>query len=323
MTSEDSLQEAFRGALLLQKGDRDVLARAGGRADPTSANSLATRFQLASVSKQFTCAAILVLAERGALDLHDPISRWVEDTPDRWKGITLHHLMTHTAGLLHWSDLPQAIHTEPPPMSELIAMFMRAPLISEPGTKYSYSSPGFVLLALVAQRCAEKSYTALLQDEIFAPLGMSSTFAGDGAGRGDLALGYRGEEMVQSMSLDVTDMGAGDIWSTVGDLAIWDVAITSGIFLSDQSRRQMLTPHVSMSDEIEGIDFEGYGYGWCIGRTGGHRLIFHSGDNFGYQSVNAILPDDDARLVVLTNDETTDLVALTFSLLELAIGDLS
>lgn len=318
MTSRDSLQ----GTLLLQKGDRDVLVHAGGRASPTSTNSLATRFQIASVSKQFTCAAILVLAERGALDLYDPISRWILDTPERWKGITLHHLMTHTAGLLHWSGLPEKIHTEPPPMSELLTMFMEAPLISEPGTMYSYSSPGFVLLALVAQRCTGKPYKTLLHDEIFAPLGMSSTFAGDGAGRDDLALGYRGEEMVQSMALDATDIGAGDIWSTVGDLAIWD-RVMSGTFLTDLSRRQMLTPHVSMPNDIAGIDFEGYGYGWCIGSTGGHRLIFHPGDNFGYQSMNAILPDDDARLVVLTNDETTDLAGLTFSHLKLAIDEVS
>jgi CubicO group peptidase (beta-lactamase class C family) len=275
------------------------------------------------LSKQFTCAAVLVLAEHGELDVDEPISRWIDDAPNAWKSITIHHLMTHTAGLLHWPDLPQEIHTEPPPLDELLAMFMKPPLLHEPGATYSYSSPGYVLLALIVERCSSTPYKQLLHDEVFAPLEMTSTFAGDGAGHDSLALGYRDGELVPSMALEATDIGAGDVWSTVRDLATWDRAIVDGTILSEDSRRRMFTPHVAMPVEVEGIEFDGYGYGWCLGSIVGHRLVFHTGGNLGYRSVNAILPDDDARLIVLTNDEMTDPWAFAFELMMLAVDDTS
>jgi CubicO group peptidase (beta-lactamase class C family) len=308
-----------QGAALVWRGDDEVFSAVGGVANADGPVGEATRFQIASISKQFCCALVLRLAERGGLDVTDPITTWFDDVPDGWRPITVQHLMTHTAGLVHWPDLPQSIHTEPPTIDELVEMFMAAPLRSEPGATYYYSSPGYVLLALIAQRCGGRPYHDLLRDEVFVPVGMPSTFGGDRAPGGDVAAGYRDGEPTASMSLDVTDIGAGDIWSTVHDLMTWDRALVNGTFLSDASRREMLTPHVPMPDEVPGIEHDGYGYGWCIGRTQGHRIWYHAGGNYGYQSLNVVLPDDDACLTITTNDESDDFVALALDLLALVL----
>jgi CubicO group peptidase (beta-lactamase class C family) len=200
-------------------------------------------------------------------------------------------------------------------------MFKEAPLLGEPGTSYSYSSPGYVLLALIAENCAGSAYKDVLHDEVFAPLGMRSTFAGGAAGRDDLALGYRDGELVASMSLDATDIGAGDVWSTVEDLATWDRALMDGTYLSEDSRRVMLSARIAMPQEFDGVEFDGYGYGWCIGSVAGHRMFFHTGGNFGYRSVNAVLPDDDAIVVALLNEENADLNSLILTLLAVALDE--
>jgi CubicO group peptidase (beta-lactamase class C family) len=323
VTSGQPDVDAPRGAVLLRKHGRDLVTLASGQASDEAPNSVATRFQIASVSKQFTCAAILALGDRGELDVHDPVSLWLDGIPDRWKEITLHHLMTHTSGLLHWPELPQEIHTRPPSREDLLAMFMDAQLFGEPGTAYRYSSPAYVLLAIITEHCAGMPYQEVLHREVFEPVGMHSTFAGDGGSRTELALGYRDGAPVPSMALDATDIGAGDVWSTVSDLVAWDRALVTGTFLSDDSRHQMLRTHVSMPQEFDGVDFDGYGYGWCIGRVAGHRVIFHTGGNFGYRSINAILPDDDAFLAVLSNEENADLESYALQLLSLAIDERS
>ena len=306
--------DTFRGAVLLQRGDEDLIAAADGTTGtaPDAACTLGTRFQIASVSKQFTAAAILLLADRGRLSVDDAVHRWLDGCPPGWNSMTIGHLLSHTAGLVHWLDLPGLDLTRPIAAEEELRRFADAPLLGPPGQRFSYSSPGYVLLAWIVERAADQSYASFLAREIFEPLAMAASFAGNGDGEPELAAGHRaGVRVASSFELDTVGMGAGDVWSTVGDLARWDRAVASGRILAESSRRAMLSVQAPIDAPDELIHTEGYGYGCFIGRDcDGRRVIYHTGDNAGYVCVNVWFPDDDVRLVAVSNEETTDLMAI-------------
>jgi CubicO group peptidase (beta-lactamase class C family) len=111
-------------------------------------------------------------------------------------------------------------------------------------------------------------------------------------------------------------MGAGDVWSTAGDLARWDRALAAGEILTDASRQAMFAVHAPVVDDDGLVRTEGYGYGWFIGCAAGeHRMIYHPGDNAGFVAVNAWFPEDAVRLAVFSNEETTDLDAIIHQLM--------
>ena len=164
-----------RGAVLLQRGTEDLIAVAGGTTgtDPDADCTLSTRFQIASVSKQFTAAAILLLADRDRLSLDDAVPRWLDRCPASWNAMTIGHLLSHTAGLVHWLDLRGLDLTRPIAADQELRFFADAPLLSAPGQRFSYSSPGYVLLAWIVERAADQPYASFLDREIFEPLGMA------------------------------------------------------------------------------------------------------------------------------------------------------
>jgi CubicO group peptidase (beta-lactamase class C family) len=313
--------ETFRGVALLQRGSEDLIAFAGGTtgARPDAECTFGTRFQIASVSKQFTAAALLLLAERGAVATDDAVHRWLDGCPASWNTMTVHHLLTHTAGLVHWRDLPALDLTAPIDAGEQVGLFQHAPLLSAPGERYSYSSPGYALLARIVERAADQPYASFLAQEIFGPLGLAATFAGNGDGRPGLADGHRNGVPVGSYELESANIGAGDLWSTARDLARWDQALAAGEILTGASRQAMFAMQTSTDRDDWSICTPGYGYGWCIGSTrNGNQVIYHPGDNPGFLALNAWFPRDDVRLVLLTNEETTDMEAIIGQMLEAA-----
>jgi CubicO group peptidase (beta-lactamase class C family) len=263
-----------------------------------------TRYQLASVSKQFTAAAVLVLAEDGTLGLDDTVGRRLDGCPGEWRDITLHHLLTHTSGLGHWHDYPMidlAAWVEP---GELLETFHRVPLRYAPGTGWSYSSPAYVLLAHVVERAAGTPYRTFLADRIFGPLGLSRTFAGAAHGRPDLAQGHDASgKPVPTWELDVVGMGAGDVWSTARDLLTWLDALEDGRLLGEPYRTLMLTQRAPTGG---GPRSSGYGYGVFVGELDGERWWHHDGQNAGFISFTATIPGRRRRIVVLTDTETPD-----------------
>jgi CubicO group peptidase (beta-lactamase class C family) len=293
----------IQGAVLTMRGD-DVLAD-----DRSAGCTPGTRFQLASVSKQFTAAAVLMLAERGRLSVDDRIGRWIGECPESWRDITLHHLMTHTSGLKHWRDHPTIDLTRPMNMADLVEEFRRVPPLFAPGASWYYSSPGYVLLALVAERTADEAYAELLGHQIFGPLGMERTFAGSPGDRPDIARGHGADgEPVASFELDVVNMGAGDVWSTTGDMLRWIDGLRAGRLLGEHYRTLMLTERVVTG---RGPDERGYGYGFFTGAVAGEPWFHHGGDNAGFKSFVACLPRSDRRIVALSNSDATGAAALS------------
>jgi CubicO group peptidase (beta-lactamase class C family) len=127
---------SLHGAALLQRGTEDLVAVAGRTtgSDPDTDCTLGTRFQIASVSKQFTAAAVLLLADRGVLSVDDPVRNWLDGCPAAWEPVTVHHLLSHSSGLVHWHALPGLDLTRPAAASELLGSFASAPLLSPPGS---------------------------------------------------------------------------------------------------------------------------------------------------------------------------------------------
>lgn len=272
------------------------------------------------MSKQFTAAAVLLLASQSQLSLDDPVSRWFGGCPQDWQAITLHHLLTHTSGLGHLDDFPALNLYRPIEPAQELSIFQQQPLQSAPGSRYRYSSPGYTLLAWIVEKAGAQPYASFLADRIFAPLGMHTASAGDPPDGTGTARGYHAGEPVPSFELATMGIGAGDIWCTAADLLRWDEAIASGELLPAGLREAMLTPHALTGSAAsrEGWSFAGYGYGWQIGTVAGRRAYFHTGDNSGYLAVNAWLPDEQIALAVLANDQATDILQVATDLLELA-----
>jgi len=263
-----------------------------------------TRYQLASVSKQFTAAAVLLLAADGTLALEDTVGRWINGCPDEWRPITLHQLLTHTSGLGHWHDYPMIDLGRWVEPGELLETFHRVPLKYAPGTGWSYSSPAFVLLAHVVERATGTPYRIFLADRVFGPLGLTRTFAGAPGGRPDLAQGHDADgRPLPTWELDVVGMGAGDVWSTAADLLTWVDALQDGRLLGEPQRTLMLTERARTG---LGPEASGYGYGVFVGETGGLPWWQHDGQNAGFTAFAAVIPERGRRIVVLRNTEVRD-----------------
>jgi CubicO group peptidase (beta-lactamase class C family) len=286
----------FPVSVLAMAGDKVIAESTAPGCEP------GTRFQLASVSKQFTAAAVLVLAERGAVALDDPIGTWVGGCPPSWTDITVHHLLAHTSGLGHWHDYPMIDLTAEVEPEALLRTFGEVPPLSPAGDRWYYSSPGYVLLAHVAQRAADLPYAEALEKLIFGPLGLERTFAGSPGERGDVAVGLGTDgRPVPSFALDVVGTGAGDVWSTTRDVVAWIDGLRAGRLLGERYRTLMLTEHAATEGRPLG---SGYGYGWFVGEYAGEPWFQHSGDNAGFRSFDAWLPRSDRRLAILSNSET-------------------
>jgi CubicO group peptidase (beta-lactamase class C family) len=314
--AEQSRQGQLQGAVLVRRAGKTLLDQGYGAADRAHGrpNTPETAFQLASISKQFTAAAILLLQEWGALSVQDRISRWLPVCPDTWEPITVHQLLTHTSGIGHWQDLPELDLFKPLSWEHLLGLFQQLPLKFTPGHNWAYSSPAYVLLAHIVEQVAGEPYAHFLQQRIFQPLGMASTGAGNRAPRLEQqAQGYAGEAGEEapapSFELDTVGMGAGDIWATTRDLVRWNAALAAPGLLSAKSLEMMFAPHAMVPDEVvRDAAFElssvQYGYGWFIGEVQGHRLWFHPGENAGFHAIALQAPDDGMIVIVLLNEET-------------------
>jgi CubicO group peptidase (beta-lactamase class C family) len=270
--------------------------------------SAQTRFQLCSVSKQFAAAAALLLVEAGQLDLNEPVEPWLPGGTPQWRQITLHHLLSHTAGLPHWLEAPGLDPAEPMSITERLAAVREGPLRTEPGTQWHYSSLGFVLVGLIVARASGQPYPEFLADRILSPLKLTSTTVGGVSAGAAVARGFRGGQPVPPWDLNAMP-GTGDIWSTAGDLTRFVIALHSGELISAASLRAMCTPHAPLDDDDPGeprMTTTGYGYGMFTGTFGGHPACYHPGDNPGYRSFAGWIPDRAASIVILVNSEDED-----------------
>ena len=258
-----------------------------------------TAYRLASLTKAFTAAAVLLLAEDRALELDDPVRRWLPELPsEAAEGVTLRHLLTHTSGLHDYEDLVPDDATAALRDADVLRLLAGESRVHfAPGAGYRYSNSGYALLALVVERASARPFESFLAQRIFAPLGMDGAVAhveGESV-VAERAYGYThadGRWARTDQSLTSAVLGDGGIYASITDLAKWDAAWNDARLLAPASRAAALAP-ATPTDE-PGV---AYGYGWR--RTG--DTVWHSGETIGFRNVIVRWPERRTTVVVLSN----------------------
>jgi CubicO group peptidase (beta-lactamase class C family) len=298
----------FAGSILVAKDGQILLHKGCGLADREKGLPYTpeTVYDIGSITKQFTAAAILKLESEGKLKVTDPLGKYFDGVPEDKAGITVHHLLTHSSGLEDgFGD-----DYEEMPRDRLVQAALASQLLWAPGTRYRYSNAGYSLLATIVEKVSGQPYESYLRETFFKPAGMEKTGYRLPAWKPEeLARGYRGDEP-WGTPLDhawAPDgpwwnlRGNGGILSTTGDLLRWHQALEKGQVLSKEAQAKAYTPHVP-EDEAGSSH---YGYGWAIDKgPGGTRRIAHNGGNGIFAADFQRYPDD--RLVILTGSAQSD-----------------
>jgi CubicO group peptidase (beta-lactamase class C family) len=301
----DELMRAYHGAvpgasLVVLHDGVPIVRRAYGLSDveQDTAATPATNYRLASMSKQFTAAAILLLAEDGRLSLDDPVRRWLPTLPDAADGMAIRHLLTHRSGILDYEELiPEGTSTQVRDAGALAMLETRNRAYFVPGTRYRYSNSGYVLLSLIVGRASGMDFASFLRERIFRPLGMCNTIAFE-AGVSEVphrAFGYSltGDSWVRTdQSLTSATLGDGGIYSSIDDLAKWDAALSDERLLRAASLRLAFGAATPTDDPAVQ-----YGFGWRIsGET-----VWHTGETIGFQTVILRCVAHRLAVILLTN----------------------
>jgi D-alanyl-D-alanine carboxypeptidase len=315
----DALKHVPGISIAVRKGN-SYFAKSWGTFDldtnaPVTSDSV---FQIASVSKHFTAAAIMKLVEAGKVRVEDPVRRFIPELDSRFDPITIRHLLQHTSGVADYLGQIDT-YTETKTQAEVIALIMNRPPAFPAGSQWQYSNAGYYLLGVVIERASNTPYEQFLRETFFEPLQLRhTTYCGE---RGPLPEGY-GSNPTNGDFFDYPPMNmtliyaAGGLCSSATDLILWNRALTNGTALSPASYQAMT------SDVFNAYIGTRYGYGLLMDTLVGHRRIWHNGLIFGFQSHVAHFPDDDLTIAVLVNlyslkdraGETAEKVARAFLL---------
>lgn len=250
-----------------------------------------TPFYLASVSKQFTAMAIMILEEHGMLAYEDKLEAYFPEIPDGWNSITIHHLLTHQSGIPDYlSDL--GLSNEGITNNQVLDILVkRGDLEFSPGTKYDYSNSGYAILAILVGRVSGQPFHIFVKENIFDPLGMTKSLVYDESqpDMPDRAIGYTSNGNLNDYKL--LTMGDGGMFSTIEDLRKWDQSLYTEEIIRRETLTRAYTSYVS----------EGYGYGWFIDEYRGLAHYSHGGGLVGYRTHISRFPSAKLTIVILSN----------------------
>ncbi|EFH83237.1 serine hydrolase domain-containing protein [Ktedonobacter racemifer] len=271
-----------------------------------------TVFRLASVTKQFTAVAIMLLEKQGKLRLDDSITTYLPDYPTHSQTITITHLLNHTSGIKSYTALDDLYQENKKDMlpGDVVAYFKDLPLEFEPGTRYTYNNSGYHLLGLIIEKITGMGYEQFIQQHIFQPLEMNRSYymhnetiiPHRASGYERVGEIYRHAEYL-SMSIPYA---AGALGSTVEDLVRWDAALREERLLDTATLERMYTPTRLADGRLEE-----YGLGFRVTEYAGHRLIGHGGGIPGFHTFIARFVDDQAMVVALANVPETNVERIT------------
>lgn len=292
-------------SLAVVRNGKLVLARGYGKANVE--HSIPARpgtvYELASVTKQFTAAAVMLLVEDGKVALDEPAAKYLADTPAAWKDVTVRHLLTHTSGIPSYTNqpafgqFPRRDYTK----AEIVSLVSGLPLEFQPGERFAYNNTGYFLLGMLIEKVSGREYEAFLRERIFKPLEMTSTRLND---RREVipnrAAGYSWQGRLRNAEYVSTTQpfSAGGLLSTVEDMAKWDAALAGEKLLKPASLRQMWT-----SMNLKDGKPAGYGFGWAVQDVNGHRMVAHGGGIPGFSTQISRFVDDRLTVIVLANLE--------------------
>ncbi|GAA3408005.1 serine hydrolase domain-containing protein [Paenibacillus hodogayensis] len=279
-------KNSFNGAVLVARKGEVLFSKGYGKATESAANTPDTVFRIMSLSKAFTAAAILQLQEKNLLQVTDTLDKYVPDFKNG-STITIHHLLSHSSGIPR--EFPRMLNV---PIKETIDAIKSRDLEFAPGTKYSYSNSGYIILAYIIATVSGQSYKQYMEDHIFGPLNM--TKSGESIVPEDkkepMSTGYvKNGNAVTPAPYFVTQSGGGSLYSTVGDLLLWDRALYGETVLKQSSITKLFAPNL-----------DNYGYGWSYRPKKGN-VVVHNGSGSGYSTFIYRKLDSQDLVVVLSN----------------------
>lgn len=302
---------------------RDTLVRAGyGFADLEQqvAASPLTLYQIGSITKQFTAAAVMRLVEAGRIRLDDSIAAYIPDLPIPWRRVTVRQLLNHTSGIPSYTDIGERWvrrWRDDLPTDSLVGLTVHDSMWFAPGTNWRYDNTGYVLLGVLLDHVTGEAFPAFAEKRLIRPLGLLDTYYCDLdrvlPGR---APGYDRDSTGwhRATYLSMTQpYSAGALCSTVDDLARWNALLAGGNVVSRASYLLMTTPEGTAQSHR-------YGFGLFADTVGGHRMISHLGGIIGFASANGFFPDDSLSVTVLTNTSSAGPDSLFRNVARAALG---
>ncbi|MDY6925103.1 MAG: serine hydrolase [Pseudomonadota bacterium] len=310
--------DEFSGSVLVARDGEILFDRGYGLANRewNIPNDGDTKFRLGSVTKQFTAVAVMILRERGLIDLDAPVKTYLPDAPAAWDAVTTRHLLSHTSGIPNFTDFDdyEGSRTLPATIDSLIARFRDHPLAFQPGEDWDYSNSGYILLTAIVEKASGQSYADFVAEALLQPLGMSdSGYDSHAAILPRRASGYSptAKGFVNADYIDMSiPQGAGALYSTTRDLLKWEQGLFGGRLLRPESLALLTTP---VRDH--------YAFGLMVREADGDTTISHSG---GIEGFNTHLAYDPARrisVVVLGNLNGPGADQVAGSLMTLARGE--
>jgi CubicO group peptidase (beta-lactamase class C family) len=316
-------QEGFGITSLVSKNGAIDYKNAFGKADieldiPLSP---ANKFQIGSITKQFTAVLILKLEEEGKLNLTDSIQKYIPEFPTRGETITIEHLLTHTSGIPEYMDWEKHhdkwnLYYSP---KQLIRLIIDQPLDFKPGDNFEYCNSNYLLLGQIIERVTGNSFNDYLKSEIFDKVGMTNSSTDDhNANTQNLANGYtRTNDQIKPAQFADRSWAysAGNIISTVDDLNLWYQHLFNGNIISLTSLGKALTPFI-----LNNSDSSNYGYGWYLENFQDAEMIYHGGSMSGFYSYVSYLPKTKVLTVILANCECIPYEYIGRNITAFAIG---
>jgi CubicO group peptidase (beta-lactamase class C family) len=292
----------YGGSVLIKKDGAAVVSAGYGLADEGEKQQIAadTKFRIASITKQFTAALVLMLQEDGKLNAKDPICMHLDPCPEAWEPVTIHHLLSMTSGIPSFTSLPNwgELRMKDMKPMESVALVIDQPLKAKPGEAFEYSNTNYILLGILIEMVSGKSYEAFLAERITKPLKMANTGYDHGKERlPNSALGYTrrdGETVRADAASMMIPWSAGGLYSTTGDLFTWKDALLNGrVFKKKGTLEAMLTP---VKDD--------YAYGIAVMTDpNGRKRITHNGGIEGFTSDAVYFPEEKVFMTALVNND--------------------
>ncbi len=289
-----------------------------------------TNFRLASVTKQFTATAIMLLARDGKLRYDEHLTDIFPEFPAYGRTITIRNLLNHTSGLPDYEDLLTAEY--PKTADAMIPQIHDAGVLKlleeqhagkfPPGTKWEYSNSGYAVLALIVEKVSGQPFGTFLRDHIFVPLGMTQTIAYE-RGKNDVferAYGYtklNGEWREHDQSSTSAVLGDGGVYSSITDLAKWDRALKMHTLLTSKEMAPALTPVLAARDDhMPGQ----YGFAWFVDPYRGQQRMWHTGETVGFRNVIERFTSDQLSIIILCNRDDLNPEAMALKVADLFLG---
>ena len=310
-------------AVLVIHNGRPIFRRGYGVTDLRTLHPVdaQTNFRLASFTKQFTAAAIMLLAHDGKLSYDDHLTDFFPEFPAYGKSISVRNLLNHTSGLPDYEELLMKQYPGTP--EEQVPQILDAGVLKlleqqgsgkfTPGTKWEYSNSGYAVLAMIVKKISGKSFGEFLQERIFNPLQMKTTLAYE-KGKNEVphrAYGHSKDdgawrETDQSPTSAV--LGDGGIYSSLDDLAKWDRALREHLLLSEKEMQPALTPVQPIDGPAKSPEDQpvSYGFAWFLDPYQGHKRMWHDGSTIGFRTTIQRFPDDKLTIIVLANRADLD-----------------